>query len=210
MKISASFLAIQSPMKKNIEALVKTDIDYLHLDIMDGKFVPNKTWSVEEIGKFISFDKPFDIHLMVEDVYSYIESFSKLKPSYLTFHYEIEHDIMDVIRKVKEKGSKVGISIKPMTQVESIYPYLPFVDLVLVMSVTPGQGGQTFQKESIQKIDQLYSYREKNQLSFQIEVDGGINNETISLISKVDIAVVGSYITSGDYEERVNTIRGAM
>lgn len=207
MKISASFLTIQEPIKENIETLVKTDIDYLHLDIMDGKFVPNKTWTVEEIEKFISFDKPLDIHLMVEDVYSYIDEFSRLKPMYLTFHYEVEHDIMEVVNYIKKKGSKVGVSIKPMTSIESIYPILPFIDLLLIMSVEPGKGGQSFQLEATDRIEKLYAYRKDHGLSFQIEVDGGINKDTLPLIEKADIAVVGSYITNGDYEDRVRTLK---
>jgi len=207
MKISASFLSIEEPIKENIQKLTETTIDYLHLDIMDGKFVPNKTWSVEEIQKFISLKKPLDIHLMVEDVYSYIDNFSKLKPTYLTFHYEVEHDIMEVVQYIRQKGSKVGISIKPQTSVENLYPILPFVDVVLVMSVEPGKGGQTFQKEAVDKIEQLYSYREEHQLSFQIEVDGGINRDTLPFVNKADIVVIGSYITNGNYEEQVNIIR---
>lgn len=210
MKISASFLTIQEPIKENIEKLVQTDIDYLHLDIMDGKFVPNKTWNAEEIKSFISLKKPLDIHLMVEDVYTYIDEFSKLNPTYLTFHYEVEHDIMEVVNYVRKKGSKVGVSIKPATPIESIYPILPFIDLVLVMSVEPGKGGQSFQKEAIDRIEKLYTYRKDHHLSFQIEVDGGINKETLSLVNHADIIVVGSYITNGDYKDKVSTLREIM
>lgn len=207
MKISASFLTIQEPIKENIEKLVQTDIDYLHLDIMDGKFVPNTTWNIEEIKKFISLKKTLDIHLMVEDVYTYIDEFSKLNPTYLTFHYEVEHDIMEMVNYVRKKGSKVGVSIKPATPIESIYPILPFIDLVLVMSVEPGKGGQLFQKEAIDRIEKLYTYRKEHSLSFQIEVDGGINKDTLSLVDKADIVVVGSYITNGDYKDRVSILK---
>lgn len=210
MKISASFLTIHEPIKENIEKLVQTDIDYLHLDIMDGKFVPNKTWSKNEVEKFIPTTKPLDIHLMVEDVYSYIDQFSQLKPLYLTFHYEIENDIMELVNYVKQKRIKVGVSIKPVTPIEKIYHILPFIDLVLVMSVEPGKGGQAFQNETINKIQQLYTYREKYNLSYQIEVDGGINNDTIKKIKKADIAVVGSYITKGNYEKQVDALKQVL
>lgn len=210
MKIAASFLSIQDNMKENIEKLTNTNIDYLHVDIMDGVFVPNKTWNIEEIKKIISLKKPLDVHLMVQDVYKYIDQFSQLKPSFLTFHYEIEHDIMDVVAYIKKLGIPVGISIKPNTRVESIYPFLPFIDLVLIMSVEPGRGGQTFQEQSIDKIEKLSIFREKNHLSYVIEVDGGINDCTIPFVSKADIAVVGSYITNGNYEERISSLKNKV
>lgn len=210
MKISASFLSIQEPIKENINKLTKTAIDYLHLDIMDGIFVKNKTWDMDEIKDIINDNKPFDIHLMVKDVYAYIDAFKLLKPAFLTFHYEIEHDIMEVIRYVKNLGISVGLSIKPNTDIQEIIPFLPFIDLVLVMSVEPGEGGQSFLEQSVNKIEKLADYRDSHQLAFQIEVDGGINQDTITKIKQADIAVVGSYITNGNYEERIATLKSKI
>lgn len=203
MKISASFLSIKDNLKENIARLTQTDIDYLHLDIMDGNFVENKTWDIEQIKGIINYNKPLDIHLMVDDVYKYIDQFQVLKPIYITFHYEINYDIMKVIEYIKQYGIKVGLSIKPETDVEQILPYLPYIDLIQVMSVDPGSGGQTFISNTTDKIEKLRAIDG----NFLIEVDGGINIDTIDLVKNVDIIVVGSYITNGDYEERIKNIK---
>mgnify|MGYP000460648712 FL=1 len=203
MKISASFLSIKDNLKENIARLTQTDIDYLHLDIMDGNFVENKPWDIEQIKGIINYNKPLDIHLMVDDVYKYIDQFQVLKPIYITFHYEINYDIMKVIEYIKQYGIKVGLSIKPETDVEQILPYLPYIDLILVMSVDPGSGGQTFISNTTDKIEKLRAIDG----NFLIEVDGGINIDTIDLVKNVDIIVVGSYITNGDYEERIKNIK---
>lgn len=207
MKISASYLSIKDNLKENINKLVNEDIDYLHLDIMDGKFVLNKTLEFEELKKIINTNKPLDVHLMVEDVYEYIDLYKKLNPEFITFHYETKENIMEVIKCIKDNNIKVGISIKPNTKVESIMPYLPFIDLVLVMSVEPGLGGQEFIEESVNKIDKLYNIREKYDYDFLIEVDGGININTIDKVKNVDIVVVGSYITSSNYKDRINSLK---
>lgn len=207
MKISASFLSIKDDLKNNILLLDKTNIDYLHLDIMDGVFVPNTTWTSKEINYLIDgITKPLDIHLMVKDVKKYINDFSLFNPTFITFHYEAIDDIMEIINMVKSKKIKVGISIKPETDVSQILEYLPFVDLVLVMSVEPGKGGQSFIKKSKNKIKQLKDLKIDNNFKYLIEVDGGINNKTLKDINEADIIVIGSYITSGDYKEKVNKI----
>lgn len=203
MKISASFLSIKDNLKENIAKLTKTDIDYLHLDIMDGRFVVNKTWDIEQIKNLIDHNKPLDVHLMVDDVYKYIDQFQTLKPDYITFHYETNYDIMKVIEYIKQYGIKVGLSIKPKTTVEQIKPFLPYIDLVLVMSVEPGTGGQSFLLSAVDKINKL----KEIDGHFLIEVDGGINIDTIDLVKNADIIVVGSYITNGDYEERIKNIK---
>ena len=203
MKISASFLSIKDNLKENINYLTKCDIDYLHLDIMDGIFVKNKTWDILEIKNLINYNKPLDVHLMVSDVYKYIDEYQELKPEFITFHYEVDLDIMEVINYIKKYNIKVGLAIKPNTKVNEIIPYLPFIDLILIMSVEPGEGGQQFIVDSINKIKEL----KKLKGDFLIEIDGGINIDTVSLISDVDIAVVGSYITSSNYEEKIKSIK---
>lgn len=206
MKISASFLSIKDDIKENISKLTDTDIDLLHLDIMDGKFVTNKTFSIDEIKEIINYKKPLDIHLMVSDVYKYIDDFKTLKPEYLTIHYEACDDIMEVISYINKLNIKVGLSIKPKTKIEEIVPYLPFIDLVLLMSVEPGKGGQEFIKETVSKLDKLSSLKG----DYLISVDGGINKDTIKLINKADIAVVGSYLTNGNYEENLNKLKESI
>ena len=128
MKISASFLTIGNI--ENVNKLVNCDIDYLHLDIMDGIFVNNKNEVINITNK-----KPLDVHLMVNDVYKYIDKYKNLNPSFITFHYEVDADILDVINYIKKFNIKVGLSIKPSTKVEEIIPCFLFLDLVLVMRV---------------------------------------------------------------------------
>lgn len=207
MKISASILSIKDNLKENINLLSNLDVDYLHLDIMDGVFVKNKTWTYSKIKDIIPTNKPLDIHLMVRDVYKYINDFKKLKPEIITFHYEVNLDIFSIIKYLKNLNIKVGLSIKPDTKIDSITKYLPFIDLILVMSVEPGMGGQQFILNSLDKIDRLVEIREKYKYNYLIEVDGGINDTNIKLLNKVDISVIGSYITNGDYEERIKNIK---
>lgn len=203
MKISASFLSIKDNLKENIDLLTKCDIDYLHLDIMDGIFVKNKTWDISEIKNLINYNKPLDVHLMVSDVYKYVDEYKDLNPEFITFHYEVDLDIMDIINYIKKYNIKVGLSIKPNTKVDEIIPYLPYLDLILVMSVEPGEGGQKFIIDSVDKIKKLKELKG----NYVIEVDGGINDSTIKYVSDADIVVVGSYITSGNYEERIKNLK---
>ena len=161
--ISASFLSIKDNIKDNIKKLDSTSIDMLHVDIMDGVFVENKTWSIDEVNTLlINTTKPKDVHLMVKDVKKYIDDFKLLNPNYITFHYEAVDNVLEVINYIKELGIKVGLSIKPHTSVDSIKKYLNDIDLILVMSVEPGKGGQKFIENSINKINYLDQLREEN------------------------------------------------
>lgn len=207
MKISASFLGIKENIKENISLLTDCDIDYLHLDIMDGEFVPNKTWSLDEIKQIINNKKPLDIHLMVKDIEKYIEEFKSLHPLFITIHYELSCDMLSVINQIKKYGIKVGMAMKPETNVERLLPFLGLLDMVLVMSVAPGEGGQDFLTSSVWKIAKLIELRDSNQYHYEIAVDGGINERTIKLVEKADIVVIGSYITSGDYKKNIENIR---
>lgn len=208
MKISASILDIKEPKQLEVMKLSNLDIDYIHLDVMDGVFVENKTLSLSEFENIIRFSsKPIDVHLMVSDVKKYIDDYFKLNPEYITFHYEAVSDVIGVINYIKEKRIKVGLSIKPNTEINEIINYLNYVDLVLLMSVEPGRGGQSFIGEVKDKIDLLHQIKNKEGYNFIIEVDGGINNETIKLCKNADMCVVGSYITKNDYEASVSELR---
>ena len=208
MKIAASFLDIKEPKCEELTKLDSLDVDYIHLDVMDGVFVDNKTYTYEEFYDITRLTtKPKDIHLMVSDVKKYIDEFSKMNPEFLTFHYEAVSEVGSVINYIKELGIKVGMSIKPSTDVVEIAKYLPYLDLILVMSVEPGKGGQTFIEESTKKIEQLYNLRREENYNYKIEVDGGINDTTIKKCYKADICVVGSFITKQDYEEAIRKLR---
>lgn len=198
MKLSVSILGIKDDIEK-IREIEKSRADYIHLDIMDGEFVSNK------VAMFANYNKTLDIHLMVNNVKEYIDKYKLLNPEYLTFHYEAVDNPKEMIDYIHSLGIKAGISINPITPVDSIIPYLKDIDLVLIMSVVPGKGGQTYIESSTDKINKLYEL--KQQYNYQIEVDGGINNETIKYVKNADIVVVGSYITkSENYSEKIDEI----
>lgn len=209
MKISASFLTIKEKNKKNIKRLDNSNIDYLHVDIMDNIFVPNITENFNEINEILKDTKTLkDVHLMVKDVINYVDDYSKLNPEFITFHLEAVDNVIDVINYIKNKSIKVGISIKPNTDVSKLINYLDLIDLVLVMSVEPGFGGQKFIDNSLNKIEELDNLRNKNNYHYLIEIDGGINASNINKLKGVDIAVVGSYITnSDDYNKTVDELK---
>ncbi len=204
MKISGSFLKIQNDQEK-IQELNEV-VDYMHYDIMDGIFVSNTTLDFERIkDSTTSITKPKDVHLMVKDIYKYIEMYQELKPEFITFHFEATKEIDKVIEYIKSKNIKVGIAINPDTDVTVLKPYLNKIDLVLLMSVMPGAGGQAF-IDITSKINWLKS--NQKDFNYLIEVDGGINENTITKVKDVDMAVVGSYITNSDnYEKKVSSLK---
>lgn len=209
MKLSASILSIQHDIdiKEKISVLTNGSIDYLHLDIMDGQSVQNKTWECNEILPLLPKNyKNLDVHLMVNDVKKYISDFALLNPIYITFQLEATDNTLEIINLIKGHNIKVGIAIKPNTPIDSLRKYLGLIDLVLVMSVEPGLGGQKFLDNSTKRIEELYNIREKNNYKYVIEVDGGINDKTINYCQKCDIVVVGSYITNGIYEEQIKSL----
>ena len=211
MKVSTSILSIKDNLKENIEKLDNSSTDYIHLDIMDGIFVPNSTWEYSVVRNLVEHvKKPLDVHLMVSDLDNYIRNFSQLKPDYITFHLEATDDTLKYINMIKEQGIKVGLSIKPSTSIESLKPYLNEIDLVLVMSVEPGAGGQSYIPSSTDKIIELTKLREEYAYNYIIEVDGGINEETIYFVKQAgaDMVVSGSYIINcDDYEERILSLK---
>lgn len=191
--ISISILNIKDNIDK-IKYIDSLNSDYIHIDIMDGEFVTNKV----DMLDLPSLSTKRDIHLMVYDVYKYIDLYKKYNPEYITFHVEAVEDVMEVINYIHSLGIKVGLSIKPNTSVISILEYLKYIDLILVMSVEPGAGGQKFIINSSNKIEELYNIRSDNNYKYMIEVDGGVNIETKDLCQKADILVVGSYITKSE------------
>ncbi len=210
MKISTSILNTKDKYNSIIQ-LNNTDTNYIHLDIMDGIFVSNKKFTIEEINKIsLITKKPLDVHLMVSDPLKYInniKNFSNINN--ITFHIEINQDISKIISTIKKLNIKCGIAINPSTQIDKIIPYLKNIDIVLIMSVNPGYGGQEF-IDITRKIKEISKYNKQN--SFIIEVDGGINNLNIKRIKEAGATtvVVGSFITNGNYEERIKMLKQSL
>lgn len=205
IKISTSILSSNN-RKESIKLLNNTNCDYIHIDVMDNKFVPNYQFPIEEINETIPLStKKVDIHLMVENPLEYINKISETNIEYITIHYEINENLDNIINTIKTKGYKVGLAIKPNTNIDEINNYINKIDLLLIMSVEPGFGGQSFIPNTIEKINQV----KKINKELTIEVDGGINDKTIKKINNIcNIAVVGSYIINQkDYNKAINNLK---
>lgn len=197
MEVSTSFLS-DKDYKKTILELNMTNTDYIHFDVMDGKFVENKNLSIKELITYLDLStKKNDVHFMVNNPLKYIEKVYLYNIDYVTVHYEIKN-LDKVIDKIKEYGLKVGVSLKPSTDVKEIFPYLDKINMVLIMSVVPGKSGQTFIEDSIDRVNELKEEIIKRKVSTKIEIDGGINDSVIDKLSNVDIVVSASYILN-DY-----------
>ena len=207
MLISTSILNIQNNREK-LNELFSTNTDMIHLDIMDGRFVENKTIDFEILKENLKgINKPIDIHFMTYDIKSYIDKYKELNPKYITFHIEALKDAMDIIHYIRQNNINVGITLNPSTDINLLLPYLKYVDLVLVMSVEPGRGGQEFLTSSLDKVKWLKERQEEN--GYKIEIDGGVNDKIMPLLGDVDIAVLGSFITNSDnYAEALKKIKG--
>ena len=209
MKIAVSYLKSRFSKAQTLHLIEKTSADYIHVDLMDGGFVPNKNFSMKEVLADLEIHKkPIDIHLMVFDPIIYIHDLAKLHPNYVTFHIEATKEVVKTIEEIRKYDIKVGLSIKPETDLYELMPYLSLVDLVLVMSVEPGRGGQSFIPFSVNRLEELLKIREENHLNFLIEMDGGINSDTIQLVSSVDIAVSGSFVCmSDDFQLKIDELQ---
>lgn len=206
MDLSVSILNA-SNKKEMIKKINKTDIKYIHLDVMDGKFVSQKSLQIEEIHELSKIsEKKLDVHLMVSDPLEYIERIKELTNiEYITIHLEIDKDIKSILSKIRSYGYKTGLSIKPSTNINEVLPYIENLDLILLMTVEPGLGGQPFIEKSILRLKELKKIVNDY---IKIEVDGGINNITIKSVKEADIAVVGSYVTKSENPiDRINNLQ---
>lgn len=203
--VSVSILGSSDKLEA-VRLLNGTSCDFIHIDVMDGEFVANKAFSMSLVRKINRItEKSMDVHLMVRDVEMYVKRLRGMNIGYVTFHIEAvrDRDIGGIIGYIRDMGYGVGISIKPDTDIGVLRGIIDIVDMVLVMSVEPGKGGQEFMIESVARIKEIRRMRR----DVIISVDGGINDMTSFLVD-TDMVVVGSYITSSsDYEERIERVR---
>ena len=214
IKIAPSILAANLlKIEQEVLNVVEAGADYLHIDIMDGHYVPNITFG----SNFVKSIRPIsnitlDVHLMISPVKQYVESFVNAGSDIISFHPEADSNPEKIIEKIKSLDCRCGIAVHPKIEIKDIEKYIPLIDLIIVMTVVPGFGGQNFMENQLTKISKLNELRVKEGLEFEIEIDGGINNKTSRLcIDKgADVLVAGSYIYNSpesDYKKLINSLR---
>ena len=214
IKISPSILSADfSKLGTEIQNLEKAKADFIHIDVMDGHFVPNITIGPEVINNLRKYTSlPFDVHLMISPVNNFIKHFADAGANIITIHPEATTDLKSSINKIKSFNKKAGVSLNPETPIDAVLPVLNEIDLVLVMSVNPGFGGQKFMKETLEKVKKLREEIDKKQLPTLIEIDGGINFENAKMAKEagVDVIVSGTTIfkeNRGDLKKNIQLLR---
>ena len=214
VKISPSILSADfGKLGIEISELEKAGADLIHIDVMDGHFVPNITIGpevIKDLRKHTSL--PFDVHLMISPVHKYIKKFAEAGADIITIHPESTDNLIETINEIKKFGKKVGISLNPKTTIEKVLPILNLIDLVLIMSVNPGFGGQKFIKETLEKVKLLRKEIDQKKLAVEIEIDGGINFDNAKIAKKagVDILVSGTTIfknNKGNIKKNIEILR---
>lgn len=209
MKTSISFLKSKFSTEETLAEITKTDADYIHVDVMDGKFVERKVLEIPEVIRLLSkSEKVLDIHLMVEKPLEYITAFKNLNARYITIHIEIDDNIDNLIELIHSYGIRAGLALNPDTDIRKLNKYLDRIDYVLIMGVVPGAGGQSLIPSTVDKIRALNYIRDMYNYHYQIAFDGGVNGETRKLLDGLDIIISGSYVCmSDDYQATIDTLK---
>lgn len=216
-EVSTSILNAEKGKEAEIIlGLERARTDYIHIDVMDGEFVEKNTYQkMLELSSYVKriSNMPLDVHLMVKDVETAINVFSAVEPNLITFHLEAckdENEVFKFINMIKDNQARVGIAVKPNTNIEKIYKFLPYIHVVLVMTVEPGKGGQTLISEMVNKVETLKNYIDENKLDNQIEVDGGINLATCEKVKTAgaNMLVAGTAILMAkDYKNIIDDLK---
>lgn len=214
-KIAPSVLAADyANFASELKRIEETDAQYVHIDIMDGQFVPNISFGADVVASMRKHSKlVFDCHLMVVNPERYVDAYAQAGADIMTIHTESTQHIHGALQKIKAAGMKVGVVINPGTPVSALEPVLPLVDQVLIMTVNPGFGGQSFIPECLDKVKKVVDLRQAGGYSFDIEVDGGVDDKTIAACAQAgaNVFVAGSYLfKADDLVSQVQTLRKAL